>query len=163
VKKIIAVSLLVLAVSGVALGDAGFWTKPKSNSSRAYFATGTGTVPTDLQPDGGIMPGFAPDGGVKPLATQPSFAGLGLSTMHGFVVTVEVIADAGSMTAGTLRCYIFDATNEHWARNPDMDLTVSEGRTQTFWGFQAVSPTGRVAYVPNGLGQPVNITITGTP
>jgi len=97
------------------------------------------------------------------LATQ----GLELSNISGFTVAVEatVAVDAGfeTFTAGTLQAYVYNPVSGRWSRDPDLDQSVTAGISgQSYTGFQVPARSGRIAFIPNGLGVAVKITIHGT-
>lgn len=149
----LAVLTFLLAFASTALAS-GLWTKVASNvfAVKAYFSSGTGTVPTDRNPDGGVIAGL-------------NASGLPLARQTGLSVTVETLTgvDGGTISAGTLQAYLYDESAGRWARAPDLDLTTTAGLSaQSFTGFRVTQQRGRIAYVPSGLGQPVNVYITGT-
>jgi hypothetical protein len=91
------------------------------------------------------------------LATQ----GMSLEGLDSFVVVVKSTASAFS--AGTLDAYIYDLVSASWSRAPDLDLTVKAGLTQqAFYGFRVTAPRGRIAFIPNGLGQANVVYLNGS-
>lgn len=88
--------------------------------------------------------------------------GLSLAGIHGFAVYVET--GAGAMTAGgKLLAYLFNPETGTWDPVSDgtLDLTVSAVASQAFSGFAVYGGTGRIAYVPSGVGLAVHIYIVG--
>ena len=89
-----------------------------------------------------------------------SYDGVGLG---GFSVFVKSTASA--FTAGTLKAYLFNpqsGTAGEWYPAPDLNLTVGAATSAGFAGFRVPSPYGRIAYVPDGLGQANLVYINGT-
>lgn len=116
--------------------------------------------------------------------TGPTSASDGVSMVgqRGFSVSVHVnpgpgsgVCDAGNcqygpdaaanMTAGgTLQAWVYNAVPGAWARDPSLDLTISPAATKmAFTGFSVPAPVGRIAYVPSGIGQPVDVYIVFGP
>ena len=150
-RRLTTLAVLSLLVAGTALAtDTGLWSKPVANASKVTYPTGTGVAPTDLQPDGGRI-------------TDLGVSGLSLNGLRGFVVTVEALSDAGVMSAGSLKCYIFSQLTNSWTPAPDLDLTVAAGRTQSFAGFTVTANVNRIAYVPSVLATAVNVYVAGSP
>lgn len=153
-SRTILVILAVLSLAGAAFAGSGYWTKIAPNTVRSDYESGTGTAPTDTQPDGGSIVNLGQ-------------SGFPLANFKGFSVTVRVTSnnpDAGVMTAGYLRAYIYDIAAVKWSRAPDLDLTVAAGLTsQSFYGFTVTAGVGRIAYVPDSVTRPVSVYITGTP
>jgi hypothetical protein len=87
--------------------------------------------------------------------------GLDLWALRGFTVHAEA---AGAMTAGgKLLAYSWNPVTARWNAIPDLDLTVAAVQYQSFAGFSVAADIGRVAYVPSGVGQAVNIYIVAAP
>lgn len=103
----------------------------------------------------------AKTGGSAPtLATE----GVSLEFVKNWRVIVS--ADSGQTLAGagTLQAYHYNPTTG-WARNPDLDLTISVTastyRSQVFSDVLVGPPMGRLRYVPSGItlssGSNVNV------
>lgn len=160
VKLFLVVFTLAFASSAFA---SGLWSKVVGPYAavKAYFSSGTGSAPTDRNPDGGVI--------------AVGQSGISLANAQGLQVTVETLngpipgndaglyLDGGTLSAGTLQAYLYDPSAGRWARAPDLDLTVTSGlAAQSFTGFQITQKQGRIAYVPSGLGQPVNVYLSTT-
>jgi hypothetical protein len=183
-KLLLTLATVVLAVVVLvlpALANTGLWTKITGTNAavKANFTSGTGSAPTDRQPDGGVIStytpfraGYAIDGGIT---SGPVKSGIALEGATGLAVTVETLngpipgndaglyLDGGTLSSGTLQAYLYDPAASRWSRAPDLDLTVTSGlASQSFTGFTVTQPVGRIAYVPNGLGQPVNVYLSTT-
>lgn len=129
---------LVVALAAAPAFAATTWTADTTTpyrTSKAVCTTGTEAAPS--------------------VATQ----GLPLNGLAGFTVHAEA---AAAMTAGgVLQAYLWNPVTARWNRAPDLDLTVSAVQWQSFAGFQVAAGTGRIAYVPSGIGQAVNIYVIG--
>lgn len=160
VKLLLVVFTLAFASSAFA---SGLWSKVSGPFAavKAFFSSGTGSAPTDRNPDGGVI--------------AVGQSGISLANATGLQVTVETLngpipgndaglyLDGGTLSAGALQAYLYDPSAGRWARAPDLDLTVTSGlAAQSFTGFQITQKQGRIAYVPSGLGQPVNVYLSTT-
>ncbi len=160
VKLLLVVFTLAFASSAFA---SGLWSKVVGPYAavKAFFSSGTGSAPTDRNPDGGVI--------------AVGQSGISLANATGLQVTVETLngpipgndaglyLDGGTLSAGALQAYLYDPSAGRWARAPDLDLTVTSGlAAQSFTGFQITQKQGRIAYIPSGLGQPVNVYLSTT-
>jgi len=148
----VAVALAALLVAGAAVASTT-WTK--STAVPYPNAVSTSTTGTEAAPTNGA--GSAPDGGIVP---KP---GLELLALGGITVCVEAYAsDAGPFIGGTLDAYVLNPISNAWARAKELDVTVAAGLyRQCFVGFVVPSPTGSIAFVPNGLGTGARVYIIG--
>ncbi|MDF1565804.1 MAG: hypothetical protein P1V51_22405 [Deltaproteobacteria bacterium] len=98
-----------------------------------------------------------------PPTTDPETTsqGLALYGMSGFTVYAEA---ASAFTAGGfLAAYLWLAPSSKWVRAPDLDLYVDSALAEQGWaGFQVVSSTGGIVYLPSGVGVAVDIHIIAT-
>lgn len=93
------------------------------------------------------------------LAPSGATAGFDLQLATGFAVFVESAATA--FTAGKLLAYLYNPISGAWSAAPDLDLTVAAVVSQGFSGFRVPCNSGRIAFVPSGLGQACTVYING--
>jgi hypothetical protein len=136
----LAAAVLALFVAGHAFATETWAKGTRGNASAVATCTasnGTETAPTSTA------------------------AGLALVGIRGFTVHIET---AGTMTAGgSLLAYLFNPESGHWVRAPDLDLTVTAVGSMSFAGFSVSGGTGRIQYVPSGVGLASTIYIIGAP
>jgi len=140
-KRLLSVALALLSLS-LPAGATETW----SRGARRYTAINTCTTGTESAPSGLGLP------------TAP--VGLELTGLEGFNVYVEA---GGTMSTGTFQAYLLNPATGNWLRAPALDLTAQALTAQAFSGFSVFGGTGRIAYVPNGIGQAVTIYIVGMP
>jgi hypothetical protein len=138
VKRLLAA--IVAAVFAFSAQATTTW----SRGARRYTAIATCTTGTESAPSG-----------------TSSILGLELTGLEGFTVYAEA---GGAMTAGGfLQAYLQNPASGNWVRAPDLDLTAQALSSQAFAGFTVNGGSGRIAYVPSGIGLAVTIYIVGMP
>lgn len=96
------------------------------------------------------------------VAPSASTEGVPLSSAKSYRVVVSAQVGQTLSGAGSLQAYFF-SPNTGWARDPDLDLTLSVSgfRSQAFSDVLVGPPMGRMRYVGNGVtvssGTAVNI------
>lgn len=87
--------------------------------------------------------------------------GIDLLGLAGCAVHAEA---AAAMTGGgKLLAYVWEPVVGRWNAAPDLDLVVSAIQYQAFAGITVPADVGRLAYVPSGVGQAVDIYLICTP
>jgi hypothetical protein len=80
----------------------------------------------------------------------------------GVGLHVESTPDA-AFTAGTVEIYMLNAVTGNWNLVPDLQVAVPAGvHRVASAGFAISAGVGRIAAVPNGLGQSCEIHLNGT-
>ena len=115
------------------------WTNPQSNYFLAACTSGSESAPT--------------------LVTE----GMALTQTNrrGKVGSLAIHAEAAAaMTAGGfLKCYLWNPVSEQWNECPDLTITVTALQDEAYAGIEVPGAffASRVAFVPSGVGQAVNI------
>lgn len=97
--------------------------------------------------------------GTESAPTTGSTQGLLLSGLARYSVFVE--SDAAAFTAASLDAYLQNPVSGKWSRRRDMDLAVGTVSNDSFGGFEVEGRVGRLAFVPNGIGQAATIYVVG--
>ena len=88
--------------------------------------------------------------------------GLKLDGMRSITVSAEASVALTAVAAG-LKGYLWSPITEQWNRAPDLDLTTVNVTDQSWASFTVTGALkgSRVAWVPDGAGQAVNVYIMG--
>jgi hypothetical protein len=88
--------------------------------------------------------------------------GLKLDGMRSITVSAEASVALTAVAAG-LKAYLWNPITEQWNRAPDLDLTTVNVTDQAWASFTVTGALkgSRVAWIPDGVGQAVNIYIMG--
>lgn len=115
------------------------WTNPQTNYYLATCTSGSESAPTV------VTEGMA--------LTQANY--------RGKVGSLSIHAEAAAtMTAGgLLKCYLWNPFSAQWNECPDLTITVTALKDESYAGIEVPGAFygTRVAYVPSGVGQAVNI------
>lgn len=80
--------------------------------------------------------------------------------IHSFTVHVE--AASGNFTGGTYDGYVWNVLTLKWNLNPDLKINVTAGVPRQAKSYTVVGAVGRVAFVPNGVGQASKVWIVAS-
>lgn len=97
--------------------------------------------------------------GTESAPTQSSAEGLLLAGLAGYSVFIE--SAAAAFTPASLDAYLQNPLSGKWSRRRDMDLAVGAVMNDSFGGFEVQGRVGRLALVPNGVGQASTIYLVG--
>lgn len=97
--------------------------------------------------------------GAATLASGTEAVGLALLDLKAVSITAEA---AAAMTAGgLLKVYLLNPITSRWASAPGLDIAVSALQYESYPGFEVPGDWSRIALVPSGVGQAVDIYLTG--